>query len=56
LNKSLHPPSFQDLCSPTHISQPLSQQELHLLHPSLSNAYADDLATITSGPLAFQTQ
>jgi len=55
-NTTLHPASFQDLCTPTYLSQPLSQHELHTTDPPLSNAYADDLATISSGPLAFQIQ
>ena len=55
-NRHLHPPSFYDLCSPTNLSQPPSQRDLDSSDPPLSNAYADDLATITSGPFAFQTQ
>ena len=56
LNRSLHPPSYRDLREPTHLSQPISQKDLANGDPPLSNAYADDLATITSGPLAFQVQ
>ena len=55
-NKDLHPASFADICKPTYISTPASQSDRANYEPPVSNAYADDLATITTGTRAHDIQ
>ena len=51
-NKLLHPAGYHELRMPTTLSQPLPSQSPLQDCPQISNAYADDLATISTGPLA----
>jgi hypothetical protein len=55
-NRHLHPFHFSDLSRPSHISNPEPSHHRHPPAPPVSNAYADDLATITTGPRAYSTQ
>ena len=55
-NKTMHPARFSDLCRPTHVSTPSPPDPTGSKEYALSNAYADDLATITTGPRAYSAQ
>ena len=55
-NTHLHPFNFADLSRPTHISTPDSHTTRTNTAPPVSNAYADDLATITTGSRAHPIQ
>ena len=55
-NKALHPATFSELCRPTHVNTPTPPDSTSPKVYALSNAYADDLATITTGPRAYSVQ
>ena len=55
-NRELHPSGYHELLTPTRLSQPLPLHTLPNTHRPISNAYADDLATITTGPMAHAVQ
>ena len=55
-NKQLHPFNFSDLSRPTHIATPESTTSRPSKTQAVSNAYADDLATISTGNRAHQIQ
>jgi len=56
-NLDLHPLTFYGFFRRTHISTlPSHQNELAHNDLPVSNAYVDDLATITTGPRAYSLQ
>ena len=55
-NKDLHPSGYAALLRPTHITAPSLSRPSGSPDYAFSNAYADDLATITTGPRAYSVQ
>ena len=54
--KDLHPAGFHDLSRPTHFTAPLTQPTARTTDPHIENAYANDLATISTGANAYTIQ
>jgi hypothetical protein len=55
-NVDFHPSGYAELLRPTHVNTPTQYTLAQECEAHLSNAYADDLATLTSGPRAFAVQ
>ncbi len=53
---NLHPVCYDELRRPTHVTIPTPLNDYTLTAEHLSNSYADDLATITTGPRAYLLQ
>ena len=55
-NRDLHPAGYHDICRPTHLVQPPRNMKDSDSDNHMANAYADDLATITTGTSAYIIQ